>query len=91
LIAVDDGRAEPALCRLLLRENAVQVPCLRLPEWVLLPERVLGIKRGNGGRIMLVPAALPHICPPLGGLSCIHPPRVGRSAITGLVMATIAV
>src|ERR1035437_8994439 len=56
-----------------------QVTRLRLPEWVLLPERVLGIKRGNGGRIMLAPAAFPHICPLPGCLSCIHTPRVGTS------------
>jgi hypothetical protein len=46
-------------------------------ERMLLPERALGIKRGNGCGVMFAPAALPHSCPPLSCLSCVHGHRVG--------------
>ena len=47
---------------------------------MLLPEHALGVKRVNGGRVMLAPAALPHLCPALGCLPCVHVPRVGKGA-----------
>jgi hypothetical protein len=77
LIAVDNRRAKPALGRLFFREHAGQVTRLGLAERMLLLERLLGIQRCDGGRIMLAPAALPHICPPLGGLSRVHAAGLG--------------
>lgn len=47
---------------------------------MLLPEHALGIKRGNGGRVVLAPSALQHICPLLGFFSCVHAPRVDMGA-----------
>jgi hypothetical protein len=79
LIAIDYGRAEPALGRLLLREHAGQITALRLAERMLLPDRALGIERGNSGRIVLAPAALSHRCPPLGCLPRLHAPTAGTA------------
>jgi len=78
LIAVDNRRAEPALGRLFFREHAGQVTRLGLAERILLLERLLGIQCCDGGRIMLAPAALLHICPPLGGLSRVHAASLGN-------------
>ena len=80
LIAVDNRCAEPALGRLFFREHAGQVTQLGLAERMLLLERLLGIQCCDGGRIMLAPAALPHICPQLGGLSRVHAAGLGNQA-----------
>ena len=80
LIAVDNRRAEPALGRLFFREHAGQVTQLGFAERMLLLERLLGIQCCDGGRIMLAPAALPHICPQLGGLSRVHAAGLGNQA-----------
>src|SRR5579871_2288602 len=45
---------------------------------MLLPERTLGIKRTDGSDVMRGPAALPHVCPPLGSLSRIHAPTLKK-------------
>ena len=68
--------------RLFRREHASRVTRLRLAERMLLPERARRIKRGNGGRVMLAPAALPHLRPPLGCLPRVHAPtsRRGRGS-----------
>ncbi len=76
LIAINDRLAEPAPGRLLLREHAGQVIRLRLAERMLLPECALGIQRSNRSRVVLAPAALPHIRPPLSGLPRLHPTTI---------------
>jgi hypothetical protein len=45
---------------------------------MLLPERAFGIKRTDSGYVMLGPAALPDLCPPLGCQSCIHTPTLDK-------------
>src|ERR1700733_11257665 len=82
LVPVDDRCAELALGRFLLREHTGQVARLRLAERMLLPARVLGIQSRNGGSVMLAPAALPNLCPPLSCLPRVHPPRVNRGTDT---------
>jgi hypothetical protein len=45
---------------------------------MLLPERAFGIKRTDSGDVMLGPAALPYLGPPLGCLSRIHTPTLDK-------------
>jgi hypothetical protein len=78
LITVDDRRTELALRRFFLREHAGQVTRFRILKGMLLPERAFGIKRADSGYVMPGPAALPYLCPPLGCLSCIHMPTIGK-------------
>src|SRR6266516_384871 len=72
LIAVDDRAAKLAFGRLFLRKHAAEVARLRLAERMLLPERTIGVERGDGVRVVLTPAALPNVCPPLRRLSSVH-------------------
>jgi hypothetical protein len=78
LITVDNRHAKLALRRFLLREHAGQIARLRIAERMLLPESAFGIKRADSGYVMLGPAALPHLCPPLGCLSRIHTPTLDK-------------
>src|SRR5215472_4461505 len=77
LIAVHDRGTELGLGRLLLREYAGEVAGLRIAERMLLPERALGIQRGDRGLILFPPAAFPYRCPLLSCFSCVHASRVG--------------
>jgi hypothetical protein len=45
---------------------------------MLLPEGAFGIKRVDSRYVMLGPAALPYLCPPLGCLSRIHRPTLDK-------------
>ena len=72
LIAVDDRPAELAFGRLFLLEHPGEVARFRLAERMLLPARAIGVKCGDGAHVVLTPAALPHVCPPLRGLARIH-------------------
>src|ERR1035437_4277407 len=80
LVAVDDRPAELALGRLFLLEHAGEVTRLRLAERMLLPERAGGVQRRDGVRVVLAPAALPHVCPPLRRLPRIPPPSLENQA-----------
>src|SRR5690349_15962405 len=78
-VTVDNRLAELALRRFLLREHAGQITRLRIAERVLLPERPFGVKRTDSGRVMVRPAVLPYLRPPLGGLSCVHGPTLDNA------------
>jgi hypothetical protein len=39
---------------------------------MLLPVRILGVKRSDGVSVVLAPTALPNVCPALRSLSWIH-------------------
>ncbi len=78
LIAVDDRPAKLAFGRLLLLEHAGKEAGFRLAERMLLPERAIGVERRDRVRVVLTPAALPNLCPPLRGLMSVSESPSGR-------------
>ena len=72
LITVHDRPAKLAFGRLFLRKHADEVARLRLAERMLLPERTIGVEHRDSVRVVLTPAALPHVRPPLRSLSRMH-------------------